>query len=50
MLTGLKHQLKEGDAVELTLQVLGKDNKRETVTVKVPVKAMTFVSPPAKTQ
>jgi hypothetical protein len=50
MLMGLKHQLKEGDAVELTLQVLGKDNKRDNVTVKVPVKAITFVSPPAKAQ
>ncbi len=42
MLTGLKRQLKEGEAVMLTLEVAGKDNKRETVTVKVPVKPMTF--------
>ena len=42
MLTGLKKQLKEGDAVTLTLEVVGKDNKREKVTVKVPVKPMTF--------
>ena len=42
MLTGLKKQLKEGDAVTLTLEVVGKNNKREKVTVKVPVKPMTF--------
>ena len=47
MLTGLKQQLKEGEAVELTLLVQGKDRKRERVTVKVPVKPMGFVSPPA---
>ena len=45
MLTGLKHQLKEGDAVELTLLVQGAGRKRDSVTVKVPVKAMTYVSP-----
>lgn len=45
MLTGLKRQLKEGEAVELTLLVQGKDRKRESVTVKVPVKPMSFVSP-----
>lgn len=47
MLTGLKQQLKEGQAIELTLQVEGKDHKRENVTVKIPVKPMTFVSPHA---
>jgi copper(I)-binding protein len=45
MLTGLRRQLKEGEAVALTLQVVGKDHKRENVTVKVPVKPITFVSP-----
>lgn len=45
MLVGLKRQLKEGDAVPLTLVVLGKDKRRETVTVKVPVKPIGFVSP-----
>lgn len=45
MLVGLKRQLKQGDAVEITLQVLGKDKKRESVTVKVPVKPLGFVSP-----
>lgn len=49
MLTGLKRQLKAGEVVELTLLVQGQDRKRESVTVNVPVKAMTFVSEhPAK--
>ena len=47
MLMGLKQQLKEGQAVMITLQVVGKNNKRENVTLKVPVKAMTFVAPHA---
>ncbi len=45
MLVGLKRQLKHGDAVDITLQVLGKDKKRENITVKVPVKPLDFVSP-----
>lgn len=47
MLTGLKKQLKEGDAVSLTLELVGKDAKRERLTVKVPVKPMSFVGPHA---
>ncbi len=47
MLVGLKHQLKAGEAIDITLQVQGKDNKRESVTVKVPVKPLGFVSPVA---
>ncbi len=47
MLTGLKQQLKEGAAVTLTLQIMGENNKAESVTVKVPVKPMTFVNPHA---
>ncbi|WP_426106704.1 copper chaperone PCu(A)C [Massilia sp. TSP1-1-2] len=47
MLTGLKRQLKAGEAIELTLLVRGKDGKGDSVTVKVPVKPMTFVSPQA---
>lgn len=49
MLVGLKRQLKAGDAVEITLQVQGKDKKRNNVTVKVPVKPLGFVSPTAPT-
>lgn len=45
MLVGLKRQLKQGDAVDITLQVLGKDKKRENITIKVPVKPLNFVSP-----
>ena len=47
MLTGLKRQLKAGDTVMLTLLVQGKDSKRESVSVKVPVKPMSFVTPHA---
>jgi copper(I)-binding protein len=47
MLTGLKQQLKEGDVVPLTLQVVGKDNKTVSMTVNVPVKPINFVSPQA---
>ena len=45
MLMGLKRQLKQGDAVEITLQLQGKDNQRDNLTVKVPVKPLGFVSP-----
>jgi copper(I)-binding protein len=45
MLVGLKRQLKQGEAVQITLQVLGADKKRESVTVRVPVKPLGFVSP-----
>ncbi len=47
MLTGLKQQLKEGEAVTLTLKFVDENNKAESVTVKVPVKPMTFVNPHA---
>ena len=47
MLVGLKHQLKQGEAIDITLLVQGKDNKRESVTVKVPVKPLGFASPGA---
>ena len=45
MLVGLKRQLKEGEAVPLTLVVQGQDKRRETITVSVPVKPIGFVSP-----
>lgn len=45
MLMGLKRQLKEGEAIDLTLQVQGKGKKIDNITVKVPVKPITFVSP-----
>lgn len=45
MLIGLKRQLKNGDAVPLTLVVQSKGKAREQITVKVPVKPINFVSP-----
>ncbi len=39
MLMDLKQPLKEGESVPLTLVVEGKDGKRETLELKVPVKA-----------
>lgn len=46
MLVGLKKQLKEGDTVDLTLEVQGKAYQPGSkVTVKVPVKPINFVSP-----
>ncbi|MES2321671.1 MAG: copper chaperone PCu(A)C [Pseudomonadota bacterium] len=49
MLVGLKQQLKDGDAVPLTLEIEHKNKKpaRESVTVRVPVKPVNFVSPQA---
>lgn len=35
MLTGLKHQIREGDIVPLTLVAESKDKKRETIELKV---------------
>lgn len=47
MLIGLKRQLKDGDAVPMTLLVEHKDRqrKRESITLRVPVKPLGFVSP-----
>jgi copper(I)-binding protein len=41
MLVNLKHQLKAGDSVALTLVVEGRDKKRSSTTVQVPVKPLT---------
>jgi len=41
MLMHVAHPLKEGESVPLTLIVEGKDGKRESVTVDVPVRALT---------
>lgn len=41
MLMHVARPLKEGDTVPLTLIVEGTDGKRESVTVQVPVKALT---------
>ena len=45
MLMGLKQPLKDGETVPLTLVVEGKDGKRETLELKVPVKAMSAAKP-----
>lgn len=45
MLMGLKGQLKAGDTVALTLVVQGRDNKRETIALKVPVKPLSYAAP-----
>jgi len=40
MMMNLKSQMKEGDAVPITLVVEGKDGKRQTIEVKAQVKAL----------
>jgi periplasmic copper chaperone A len=40
MLMDLKQTMKDGDTVPLTLVVEGKDGKRETLTIKLPVRAL----------
>lgn len=47
MFMGLTRQLKDGEVVDLTLlvQAKGKGKAVEKMTIKVPVKPMTFVSP-----
>ncbi len=40
MLMDLKHQIKDGETVPITLIVEGKDKKRQTVEVKAPVRQL----------
>ncbi|NML61742.1 copper chaperone PCu(A)C [Massilia sp. RP-1-19] len=47
MLIGLKRQLKAGEVVPLTIVVEHQDKKRERITLKVPVKPLTFTGPSA---
>ena len=47
MLIGLKRQLKAGEVVPLTIVVEHKDKQRERITLKVPVKPLTFTGPAA---
>lgn len=47
MLLDLKHQLKEGDVVPLTLVVENKNKKTDTVTIQVPVKPLNYTAPAA---
>ena len=44
MLFDLKQQLKDGEQVPLTLTFVGADKKRESVTVQVPVKPLTYTA------
>jgi copper(I)-binding protein len=48
MLMDLKHPLKNGDSVAITLVVEGLDKKRETIEVKAPVRALNAQAPMAK--
>jgi copper(I)-binding protein len=47
MLVGLKQQLKAGEAIDLTLQIEHAGKKRESITIKVPVKPINFSAPDA---
>jgi copper(I)-binding protein len=47
MLFELRHQLKEGEQVPLTLTVVDAAGKRENVALTVPVKPMTYTAPAA---
>lgn len=45
MLLDLKHQLKDGETVPLTLLIQHKNKKTETLTVDVPVKPLNYTAP-----
>ena len=45
MLLDLKHQLKEGETVPLTLLIQKKNKQTVTLTVDVPVKPLTYAAP-----
>lgn len=44
MLVGLKHQLKQGDMVPITLVIERKGGKRESVAVNAPVKPLAYAA------
>jgi len=48
MFMDLKKQIKAGDNVPLTLVIEGKDGKRETLEIKLPVKALGSAMPMAE--
>jgi hypothetical protein len=48
MLMDLKQPLLEGQSVALTLVVVGRDQKRETLEIKAPVRALSAQMPMAK--
>lgn len=45
MLVGLTRQLKADETIPLTIVVEGKDKKRESITLEVPVKPLAFSGP-----
>jgi copper(I)-binding protein len=45
MLMDLKRQLKAGDTIALTLVVEGRDKKRSSTTIQVPVKLLNHTAP-----
>jgi periplasmic copper chaperone A len=45
MFMALKQQIKAGDSVPVTLVIEGKDGKRETLEIKLPVKALGAAMP-----
>lgn len=47
MLMALKKPLKEGDTVLVTLQIEGKDGKRESLKIEAPVRALGGAAPNA---
>ena len=47
MLMDLKQQVKEGDTVPVNLVIEGKDGKKETLELKVPVRALNAAMPMA---
>ena len=50
MLMDLKAQVKMGDTIPLTLVFEGKDKKRETMELKVPVRSLTGAAPKSGAQ
>jgi hypothetical protein len=48
MLLDLKQQMKDGDSVPITLVIVGKDGKRETLEIKAPVRPLGAAEPQPK--
>ncbi|MGV8899111.1 MAG: copper chaperone PCu(A)C [Burkholderiaceae bacterium] len=47
MLINLKQQVKEGDLIPVTLVIEGKDKKRQTIELQVPVRPLNSAAPDA---
>ncbi|MES2297788.1 MAG: copper chaperone PCu(A)C [Pseudomonadota bacterium] len=48
MLLDLKRALKDGESVPLTLAFMGKDKKRSSITLQVPVKPLSYTAAPLR--